>query len=259
MDRLHALLRQYEIHGADRMHIADIGADHGYLSQMILDAGFCGKLIVTDIAEKPLEVARRNLGEHPRIDYRLCNGLDGDFSKSQMIFIAGMGGDLIADILTRASSLREDALFVIQPMTHFQEVFRVLKERYLHSYFASERDKHYRIMVFGGGSDAALCREALSCLSIPWLEDFSERALSPAREDGCSERVLSENLEDAVAFFENKRRQQEGITETAGKSGNSALHSRCISRRARIEEILGILTAAPGDRTFKPSFEANSQ
>lgn len=245
MDRLTALYRQYELltllygeKGAFE-EIADIGADHGYLSLEILESGFPGKLIVTDVAELPLALARKNIGEHPRAEFRQIHGLDGDFEGTRLIFIAGMGGDLICEIVQRARSLREDVLFVLQPMTNhgrlLDEVCR--NHRYLWSYFVQERGKHYRIVV-AGGSRISAERIPTESVVIPFVADDFE---GYGEYGNRTERVLPENRREALSFFRACLKRQIGITAEVEKSGSDRKMRRCAMREDAIRTALDIL------------------
>lgn len=105
-------------------YILDVGTDHGQLPCELIISGKCNKAIASDLREKPLLSAEKNILEHnlsDKIKTVLSNGLDNitetDFSD---IIIAGMGGEQISDILKRADSehkLSEKVNLILQPMT----------------------------------------------------------------------------------------------------------------------------------------------
>ena len=112
---------------------ADIGCDHGYLvawlaAQKKISAGYA-----CDINRKPLEKAAFTLSEYgvaDRVKLILCAGLDGlPAGGADDIVIAGMGGDLIWEIIGKAPWTRDPALrFVLQPMTKSERLRRSLAE-----------------------------------------------------------------------------------------------------------------------------------
>lgn len=121
---------------------ADIGTDHGYLAAYLVTEGICTFVIAADIGEGPLNNARETLREleiEERVRLVLSDGLENIEPKSvQDIVIAGMGGTLIAGILSRCSWIKEKGVrLILQPMSHAEDVreylytggFSVLEEK----------------------------------------------------------------------------------------------------------------------------------
>lgn len=80
--------------------VADIGADHGMLSAHLLHSGKAQRVICSDISESSLAKARALLGDDPRADFRLSDGLTAlRPGEADCIIIAGMGGHTMGDIL----------------------------------------------------------------------------------------------------------------------------------------------------------------
>lgn len=83
--------------------IADIGTDHGYIPLYLLKNSLCEKAIASDINKDPLDKARLNAileGMGDELEFRLGDGLKTIKNKEvQAVVIAGMGGNLIRDIL----------------------------------------------------------------------------------------------------------------------------------------------------------------
>ena len=101
--------------------LCDVGTDHGYLPCHMIENGLCKKAYACDIAQGPLDSAVAHINERSlsdKITAILSDGLDsvekGDITD---VVIAGMGGELIADILSRCGWLKEGINFVLQPMT----------------------------------------------------------------------------------------------------------------------------------------------
>ena len=116
--RLKAILA----HIPDGKGVIDVGTDHGYIPAALYQNGYSGCIIASDINAGPLDSARRtadNVGALERIEFLLCDGLDGcDSSKIDTIVIAGMGGDTICGILDRAEwCIAPGYELVLQPMT----------------------------------------------------------------------------------------------------------------------------------------------
>ena len=102
--------------------VADIGCDHGLLIAALLEDGRCDYGIAADINPQPLKKARRELerrGLTAQSECRLTNGLCGIAPVGvDAVVIAGMGGELIADILSRWDYTENPTVtYLLQPMT----------------------------------------------------------------------------------------------------------------------------------------------
>ena len=89
---------------------ADIGADHGYLGISLLLSGRAGFVHASELREQPLRRAMENalrFGVADRMRFSRADGLDAiDPNEVDTIVCAGMGGDLIAQILDRCRWVR---------------------------------------------------------------------------------------------------------------------------------------------------------
>lgn len=83
--------------------IIDVGTDHGYIPIYVVKKGLCNKAIASDINKDPVKKAQLNValeGLSKKIDVRLGGGLQTvDIKEVEGVVIAGMGGNLIRDIL----------------------------------------------------------------------------------------------------------------------------------------------------------------
>ena len=99
----------------------DVGTDHGYLPVALVQAGKAAHFIASDLRPGPLQSARANIRENglaDQIEARLADGLDGlPLAGVTDIVIAGMGGQLIAEILARRASELAGVNLLLQPMT----------------------------------------------------------------------------------------------------------------------------------------------
>ncbi len=104
-------------------YAADVGTDHGYLAAYLVQHGICEHVWACDINPKPLGFAEKTIREYGMQDSVtavLSDGLDafpvppaqGSFS----VICAGMGGELIADIISRCS-WADGCRLILQPMT----------------------------------------------------------------------------------------------------------------------------------------------
>lgn len=138
--------------------LADIGTDHGYLPAALLLAGRVRRAVAVDIGAGPLDRARRTaerFGLEDAMDFRLGDGLAVlEPGEADVIVIAGMGADSIADILSAAPWSREGAVLLLQPMSRAEVLRRWLPE---HGYaveaerLAEDKGVIYPILTARGG------------------------------------------------------------------------------------------------------------
>ena len=139
--------------------LADIGTDHAYLPACLLLEGTIPFAVASDVNRGPLDRGRetaRLSGVVEKIDFRLSDGLSGlREDEADVIVIAGMGGELIARILSEAPWTREK-LLLLQPMTGQPELrswlngngYRIKGETVVR-----EGEKLYVILTVRGGAD----------------------------------------------------------------------------------------------------------
>lgn len=113
--------------------LADVGTDHAYLPVWLAKQGLISKAVASDVRPGPLERAKRNIqkfGVGNAVEARLCDGLDGILpEEADDIVIAGMGGQLIAEIVSRAVWLENPGKhMILQPMTREEHLRRSLAE-----------------------------------------------------------------------------------------------------------------------------------
>lgn len=121
--------------------VIDVGTDHGYLGIYLLCSGIAGTVLATDLREKPLQRAMENaarFGTAERMQFRRCDGLRGIGREAgDTVICAGMGGDLIVQILSAAPWVRQDGCrLILQPQSGGQALrewlcgngFRICRE-----------------------------------------------------------------------------------------------------------------------------------
>lgn len=137
--------------------ICDVGTDHALLPcRLYLDGE--RKLTAADINEGPLLSAKQTvlhyIGKEDAVRLVLSDGLE-KIDYADDVIIAGMGGELIARIISGCRFLSENTHFILQPMTK-AEILR--RELYKNGFYiekeltARENDRNYVIMsVYFGG------------------------------------------------------------------------------------------------------------
>lgn len=108
--------------------IVDIGTDHGYIPIYAVKNGICKRAIATDINKGPVEKAKLNIsieGESEKIKVRLGSGLEPVLAgEVDGVIIAGMGGNLIRDILEKDKKKIAKFKFIILQPAQNPEVLR---------------------------------------------------------------------------------------------------------------------------------------
>lgn len=106
--------------------IADIGTDHALLPCYLYQNG-AREIIAADINENPLKAAQATLDLYGISGIKLIksDGLE-QIPPCDDIIIAGMGGELIAEIVLRCGFLHINPHFILQPMTRAEVLRREL-------------------------------------------------------------------------------------------------------------------------------------
>jgi len=110
--------------------VCDVGTDHAFLPCHLARTGKYGQIYACDLNPNPLEIAKKQI-QHQGVDVILfqSNGLE-NAPKADDVIIAGMGGELIAEIIAgmpdgfRSAKLR----LILQPMTRAEHLRQGLAE-----------------------------------------------------------------------------------------------------------------------------------
>lgn len=112
--------------------LCDIGTDHGKLPVFAIKSGKCPRALACDINRGPLSSAKSLVvkeGLSDKIKLVLSDGFNNienaDFKSVDCFVLAGMGGELIMNIL---SARKTDAYMVLSPQSAYYELIEFLKE-----------------------------------------------------------------------------------------------------------------------------------
>ncbi|WP_392486881.1 tRNA (adenine(22)-N(1))-methyltransferase [Haloimpatiens sp. FM7315] len=114
--------------------IADIGTDHGYIPIYLVKKGICSKAIASDINKGPVQKAEFNVAMEGLKDKIQCK-LGPGFStikpgKIDVAIIAGMGGNLIRDIiLDHEEVFRKLQYAILQPVQNPEVLRKFIYEK----------------------------------------------------------------------------------------------------------------------------------
>lgn len=108
--------------------LADIGTDHGYVPLLAVSEELCDKAIACDINKDPLAKGKLNAileGVDDKIEFRLGNGFEPiNVGEAEEVVIAGMGGNLIRDILEKDIEKVKSCNYLILVPAQNPEVLR---------------------------------------------------------------------------------------------------------------------------------------
>ncbi|MBQ9631520.1 MAG: SAM-dependent methyltransferase, partial [Lachnospiraceae bacterium] len=219
---------------SEKGRLCDVGCDHAYLSVSLVEQGRIPSAIAMDVAQGPLAMAARHVAERglsDRVELRLSDGLEKlQQGEAYTLVLAGMGGRLILDILSRepevASSVPE---WILAPQSDQRLVRRWLRSigrQIVEEELVREKGKYYPIMkaVPSAKGQRAGASEALEPedsygpvllrrrhpLLLAYLRREQDRleAIRPeveTRQDESSRRILQElsRTRQALQYFED--------------------------------------------------------
>ena len=195
--------------------VADIGTDHGYIPAYLIDSGKSKKVIGTDISKGSLDKIIqyiKQLNFEESIETRLGNGLEViNTNEIDTVIIAGMGGQLMKDILNKDLEVTNSiSNFILQPMIAAKELREYLinnKFKIIDEELVYEENKYYEI-IYAIKGDSKVMKNIdyeISPLLIekkhPLLKDYIEFKITGAEyiqrelKDNNSNKSQLRNLE----------------------------------------------------------------
>lgn len=141
--------------------LADIGTDHAYVPISLVQQGRVPHAIAMDINRGPLERANEHIAENNLSEYietRLSSGVQ-KLSPGEVdsIVIAGMGGELIMQILLEGAAVCQSAKeLILQPQSDVQKVRQFLRKhgyKFVDEDMVFEDGKYYPMMRVIPGKD----------------------------------------------------------------------------------------------------------
>lgn len=137
---------------------ADIGTDHAYAATELIRQGRAKKVIAADVREGPLNAARDNIKKHnmeAQIETRLGSGLSVlKPYEADTAIIAGMGGELICQIIKDDIDTARTMKLILQPMNSQYETRRFLLEngfRIVCEDIVCEGNRVYNVLIAEDG------------------------------------------------------------------------------------------------------------
>ncbi|HEY5563006.1 MAG TPA: class I SAM-dependent methyltransferase [Clostridiaceae bacterium] len=161
-----------------RTTLADIGTDHGYLPIYLIENDISSKVIATDVSLPSVNKAIKNIeikGLSDFIECRIGYGLAClKEEKIETIVIAGMGGNLIGSILSKAmEKINNYGIFIFQPVQNPERLRKYLYENGFLIYdedLCFEEDIYYEIIKAKYINKTSYCEEIYYEISSILLE-----------------------------------------------------------------------------------------
>ena len=205
--------------------VADIGTDHAYLPVFLVKEGIVSKAFACDVVDGPLENARINILKSgvSGITVRKGDGLNAVKSfEADTFIIAGMGGDLIARILTDSPWIKNEKYeLILQPMTAVEDLreylcrngFEITLEQAVKS-----QGRIYTVMK------VRFCGKVTDC--SPLFYFFG--------------KLIDTIGEDELVYINRKRRIIKELAEDInGIESQQVKYNRLVEAIAEIDKILG--------------------
>lgn len=186
--------------------VCDVGSDHGDLPLALLQMKKSPRVIVTDLNPLPLSRARKNIedaGLTGLAHFILTDGIDEVLPFHPDVFvIAGMGGETIAGILSRAiRNIPVGTDFVLQPMTKVS----VLRE-YLYEFgFDIQNEK----IIF----------ENNKFFPVLWVNYDGVKRPEKKKSSFLGEHLPTIRSEETRLYFQKLLSQTKEIAEGKSKAG----------------------------------------
>ncbi len=165
---------------------ADIGCDHGFIAQKMIQSGKCSNVTISDISAPSLQKAEKLLKREIELGLvtPVCaDGLAKISHQTEVVLIAGMGGEEIIKILNDSCFL--PPVLVLQPMKNLDKVrielqkmgYGIIKD------FLFYDKKYYNLLV---------CKFGEKC------EPYSDLEIKLGRTN------LQERSEDFLTYLKNE-------------------------------------------------------
>ena len=144
----------------------DVGCDHAFLDIYLVKRGDNINAIASDIAEGPLEQAKKNIKAEKldnKIEVRLGNGLDTYSDEVDTVIISGMGGRSMIDIFkNNLDVLKKIKTIIVSPNNYQEDVKRFLVKNGFYieeEVMVKEKKFIYQIIKFYRGKKKYTRRE----------------------------------------------------------------------------------------------------
>ncbi len=175
--------------------LADIAADHCYISLLALINKKVDFVIASDINKAPIEIGKGNIKEYgyeDKIETRLGSGLETiKNGEVESIIIAGIGGKLMLDLLKQdESKLKSFKQLILQPQNE-----EIAVKKYVHSIGYSIKEESFVL-------EKGMRYIILNCINEAEKQPYTEKEYLIGR------RIDEATLDVHLAFVKNCLKKQ---------------------------------------------------
>ncbi len=185
------------------LRVADIGTDHGYIPIYLTEQGIIPYAIAMDINKGPILRAQENIKENSLekfIETRLSNGFDKlEPGEADCAVIAGMGGELITDILNNGRNVVDGLKELV--LSPHSEVWLVRK--YLHNNDFKIIDEK---MIIDEGKFYTIIKVVKGKDEIYSEEDYMYGKILIEKKDEVLMKYICKEYNKVEKIFENIRK-----------------------------------------------------
>lgn len=201
--------------------LADVGTDHGFVPIYLVEKNIIPKAIAMDIGKGPLQRAIEHVEQHcltAQIECRLSNGLEQvEPSEADAVVIAGMGGDLIRNILEAANpDFFKSVHWILQPQSEIYKVRKIIHEKgckIVKESFFMDEGKYYNVLDCMPGKEyyesqvEYVYGKYLLEQKNEVLNEYIEKQLHKLEE--ISNKIISQNGIDSERWAEHTKTRVE--------------------------------------------------
>ncbi len=182
---------------------ADVGCDHGFISQLVLQNQKANKVIISDVSKKSLKKAETLLKDYnDKVVSIVSDGFNNYNINPNQVVIAGMGGEEIIKILQATNFIFER--LILNPMKNVDKVRKFLHEKgykIVKDYTIFD-GKFYDLIACERGSDSyteleyAFGRDNLIEKSSDFIKklNFYKNYYQTAIDNGANDEFLKQKL-----------------------------------------------------------------
>lgn len=210
--------------------LCDVGTDHAYLPIAALRSNKAEFAYATDVNEGPLQRATMNgrlYGVADKMEPRLGDGLAPiDGISVDVITIAGMGGQLIIDILARGeATVNRCKCLILQPMREVEAVRTYLVDkaiRFTETIIKEDRRYYHIICAHPAERHNAAYNDLELFYGFPWLENcelfFEEATRLVSDLMRIESGITTDNPQSLERKLDCRRKREylQGVLENAG-------------------------------------------
>lgn len=149
------LKKLVELLPTETTYVADIGADHGFVSKEILEKNQDIKVFASDNKLGPYNRLKKTLSSYQNVITSLSDGLNDLPREVDTVLISGMGGKTISSILLKdEDKLKNVKHLVLSPHNDLYSLRKLVNSlgfKIINEAFIKDADKYYSIIVYQKG------------------------------------------------------------------------------------------------------------